>query len=60
MANVVVHSDEHREGVRYAAEKFGINLNSSEGRDQAEVIYARSAEALERGESEGRRYSVCV
>lgn len=53
MANVIIKSDERREHEEYVRRSFGVQEGDSAGYDAAEVIAARSREAVEYGKQRG-------
>ena len=46
MANVIIKSEERRESEAYVARVFGVDKNKAEEREAAEIIAARTAEAV--------------
>lgn len=46
MANVIIKSDERREEEAYVSRVFGVDNSKPEEREAAEVIAARTAEAV--------------
>lgn len=46
MANVIIKSDERKEQEAYVAQVFGVDKSKSEEREAAEIIAARTAEAV--------------
>ena len=57
MANVIIKSEERREHEAYVMKSFGVCNEDKEGREHAEVIAAKSREAIEKGKQEGGRKS---
>lgn len=53
MANVIIKSDERREHEAYVRRSFGVREGDAAGREAAEVIAARSREAVEYGKRKG-------
>ena len=53
MANVIIKSEERQAHEAYVRRSFGVQEGDSAGRDAAEVIAARTREALETGRSKG-------
>lgn len=55
MANVIIKNDERREETDFALKKFGGDRNNPEDREAAEIIAARTREAVEMAHNKGRK-----
>ncbi len=53
MANVIIKSEERRNHEAYVRRSFGVREGDTAGREAAEVIAARSREAVETGRKRG-------
>lgn len=53
MANVIIKSEERKEHEAYVRRSFGVRAGDAAGREAAEVIAARTREAVETGRKKG-------
>lgn len=57
MANLIIKSDERREQEECVRRSFCVQEHDAAGRDAAEVIAARTQEAIEKANFEGSKRS---